>query len=337
MVENKNNQPLVSVVLPVYNGENFLREAIQSILDQSFSNYELLIINDASTDNSEQVILHFEDSRIVYLKNEKNLGLIGALNRGLNIACGKYIARMDQDDISHPKRFERQVQFMETNMNVVLCGMQGEILQTGEAYQVPLEDNEIRASMLFGSPFIHPVVMIRRETLVQHSLKYDLKYFHAEDYGLWVNLSFVGKLANLPEVGIYYRKHGMQYTKVFGEGNKMTSFNAKIEYLERLGINLTSGQTAYYEKVFKRQIDPKDINQLKELSHFYLSFLSLPFPDQINLDYLKRLIYKKWKVICSNGIKQRNKTYFIFLSNRLVYRFFEPKVHLWFMRESIRL
>ncbi|QDH79802.1 glycosyltransferase [Echinicola soli] len=333
MEERSLEKPLVTVVMPVYNGARYLNEAIDSILIQTYESFELIIVNDGSSDDSEAIILRYEDSRINYVRNEQNVGLIRSLNKGIDLAKGKYIARMDQDDISVSSRFERQVAFLESHSDVAICGMQGQILQTGEQYKVPTQDGEIRGLLFFGSPFIHPVVMIRTETLVNNDLRYDFKYNHAEDFGLWVNLSFVGKLSNLNEVGIHYRQHELQYTKVFKEDNFDASFSAKLEYLERLGMQLGEFQLALYERINRKAIDPCDKKGLSVLAGFYKQFRKLNFPNNVEVEYLEKLIYKKWKVTCADGIKQRVNTYFLFLSNGLVYKYFEPKVHLWFLKK----
>ena len=335
MEENRNNQPFISVIMPVYNGELYLQEAIESIISQTYGNYEFIIINDGSTDDSELIILSYSDPRIKYVRNERNIGLIGSLNKGIGCAKGKYIARMDQDDISLPTRFELQVQFLETHSDVVICGMQGQILQTGKPYRVPVRDSEIRGLLFFGSPFIHPVVMIRNDTLAINQLRYDVKYNHAEDFGLWMNISFMGKLANLNEVGIYYRRHELQYTKVFKKGNSEASFSAKLEYLKRLGINLEKSNLKLYQQIFMKEIENTDNRQLFAVSKFFEQFRKLPFPKTIEIEYLEKYLYKKWKIICADGMKRGINTYFTFLSNKLVYKYFEPKVHLWFLKKLV--
>src|ERR1017187_7276972 len=118
----KNNSPYITVLMPVYNAAPFLREAIDSILNQTFKNFELLIINDGSTDNCEEIILTYKDPRIRYIKNETNIKLISTLNKGIKLSKGKYIVRMDADDISFPDRIEKQVNYMETNPAIALCG-----------------------------------------------------------------------------------------------------------------------------------------------------------------------------------------------------------------------
>ena len=151
----------MSVIMPVYNGEKYLKEAIDSILNQTFSDFEFIIVNDCSSDNTEDIIKSYKDNRIVYLKNEENSGVATTLNRGLDIAKGEYIARMDADDISLPKRFEKQVDFMDKNKNCIICGSNTELFGaiSGRTY-VPLTDSAIRATVIFSSPFTHPTVMI---------------------------------------------------------------------------------------------------------------------------------------------------------------------------------
>lgn len=114
--------PTVSVLMPVYNGAKYLHEAVKSILDQTYADFEFLIVNDGSTDDSEKIILSFKDPRIVIIKNEINIGLINSLNKGLTIAKGKYIARMDADDVAMPQRLELQVKEFNTNPNAIVIG-----------------------------------------------------------------------------------------------------------------------------------------------------------------------------------------------------------------------
>ncbi|MFT5919102.1 MAG: glycosyltransferase involved in cell wall biosynthesis, partial [Granulosicoccus sp.] len=146
-----NEIPLVTVLLPVYNAEKFLEQAIRSVLDQTFTEFEFLIINDGSTDRSEEIIVSFNDSRIRYIKNETNLKLIKTLNKGIEFASGKYIARMDADDISLPTRFEQQVALLEKQPEIGVCGTNCIIFTTkGEESpsQYASDNDEIKFNML---------------------------------------------------------------------------------------------------------------------------------------------------------------------------------------------
>lgn len=194
---------LVSVVLPAYNAELYLKEALDSILQQTFTNFELIILNDGSTDSTEDIILSYEDSRIVYVKNQENLGLIGTLNKGISLAKGKYIARMDADDIALPKRLSKQISFLEANTQYGVVGAFAQIIDSKEIYKVPITNEAIKAFLYIDSPFIHPSVVIRKDLL--SSNLYDHQYHRIEDYELWVRLSAQTKFYNIPEILLKYR------------------------------------------------------------------------------------------------------------------------------------
>ena len=202
-------KPLVSVIMPVYNGERYLREAIDSILHQTFTDFEFIIINDGSTDTTEEIILSYADFRIVYVKNETNLQIVESLNKGIRMAKGEYIARMDADDISLPKRFEKQYLFMEEHKNINIVGTWAKTFGNSNYVLRPLTDDcEIKAKLFFDSPFIHPSVMFKAISLSH--FKYTKQYNKAEDYGLWLEMSATATFANLPEVLLMYRCHQNQ-------------------------------------------------------------------------------------------------------------------------------
>lgn len=202
--------PTVSVVMPVYNGERFLREAIESILSQTFKDFEFIIVNDGSVDSTENILEHYKelDTRIQIHSNEGNQGIISSLNTGCQLAQGKYIARMDADDISMQHRFEKQVEYLDANSDVTILGTAAEIIDENNrslGYQIlPSECNTTRWFLIFGNCLMHPTVMIRREPL--ELLKYyNPQAYGAEDYDLWVRASDVAQLNNLSDVLFKYR------------------------------------------------------------------------------------------------------------------------------------
>jgi glycosyltransferase involved in cell wall biosynthesis len=209
------NEILVSVILPVYNAELYLEEAIRSVLNQTFTNFELLIYNDASTDKSDSIIKSIVDKRICYENGIKNEGLVTLLNKGLKVAKGKYIARMDADDICMPTRFEEQVEFLEKNTEVGICGSWYNDFGTifGLVKRPVLKD-EIESSLFYGTPVGHPTVMMRKEMLLQNKLMYNNDFLYAEDYDLFERASSFFEIANLPTVLFHYRKHDTQITNV---------------------------------------------------------------------------------------------------------------------------
>ncbi|MDR1882083.1 MAG: glycosyltransferase [Prevotella sp.] len=201
--------PKVSILMPVYNAGLYLARAIDSICSQSFEDWELILVNDGSTDDSEAIISRYGDNRICYVKNPVNLGLIKTLNKGVGLCGGKYIARMDADDVAFPERLKMQVAFLDAHPDYLMCGTNACVInsagnRTGKIRN--LTDNDfLRISLLFSPSFVHPTVMIRREVLQEN--KYDEAYRHVEDYELWRRIAKQGKIANLEAELLAYRRH----------------------------------------------------------------------------------------------------------------------------------
>jgi glycosyltransferase involved in cell wall biosynthesis len=226
------NSPLISVVLPVYNAELYITDTINSILNQTYTNFELIIINDGSNDNSEACILQFQDQRIKYFKNEKNLKLIQTLNLGLNLAKGKYIARIDADDIALPKRFEKQIDFLEKNSEYGIVGSFAETF--GSEYKkltFVQEDVDIRYAFLTHNPFVHSSVIIRNQILTENKLGFDLTQLHVEDYALWIKLLKFSKGKILPEILIKYRIHENQISLIHNNTQVINTEKIQKKYL----------------------------------------------------------------------------------------------------------
>jgi glycosyltransferase involved in cell wall biosynthesis len=233
-----NNTPLVSVIMPVYNASLYLQDAVESILNQDYNNLELLIINDGSTDHSEQLILTYSDTRIRYYKNDSNLKLIATLNKGLSLARGKYIARMDADDISLPTRLSEQVAFFEANAEYGLVGTNAEIIRRESSYiEYPALDEELRYAFIFYNPFVHSSIMIRKSILDNYNLKYDLSMLHVEDYDLWIKIAQHTKIKNLSKVLLKYRIHSTQISTVFSDSQIENTKIVQINYLNKQGFN----------------------------------------------------------------------------------------------------
>ena len=169
--------PTVSVVMPVYNAEKYLSEAVESILAQTLSDFELIILNDGSSNSSHVILSEYEakDARIVYKNFRQNRGLPSMLNDGIKIARGEYIVRMDQDDISLPERLEKQVNYMQIHPEVGICGSWVEIIgeRAGEILKYPCTHDEIYAKMLFENALVHPTVIMRSSVIRQRGLIYD--------------------------------------------------------------------------------------------------------------------------------------------------------------------
>lgn len=193
----------ISVVMPVYNTkEEYLREAIESILNQTYNDFEFIIINDGSTNNAEDVILSYKDKRIKYLK-QKNSGVAKALNYGFDLAKGEYIARMDSDDISLPNRFEKQIKFLEAHKDVSVIGSWHEEFPKRH---IRKPSYEIKLLDLFKQNLVsHPTIMLRRNDFKKYNFRYN-PHFTCEDYELWTRIVKVLKFCNLQEVLLRCRR-----------------------------------------------------------------------------------------------------------------------------------
>jgi len=223
--------PSISVVLPVYNVEWFIAEAINSILQQSFHDFELIIINDGSTDRTNEIIYSFIDPRIIISENLKNLGLIYSLNKGIELAKGKFIARIDADDISRPDRFEKQLAFLEQNPDCVAVG----------SSYLPIDDKAVPVMapitrprypitaewfMVIGCPIAHPSVMYRTDIARQIG-GYDPQFIHTEDYEFWTRMIEHGDICSLPEALLLYR---------VGDQNRISEKYSRLQYETTLKI-----------------------------------------------------------------------------------------------------
>jgi glycosyltransferase involved in cell wall biosynthesis len=206
-----NITPLVSVVLPVYNGAAYLAESIQSILKQTYVNFELIIINDGSTDNSSEIIASFDDPRI-RLYSQSNLGLPAALNKAIVLATSRYIARQDADDISLPSRLERQIEFLDNNPDCGIVGTWAEIIagsrDTGRYHKHPIGNELLKFNLLFDSYFVHSSVMLTKSVFDKVGRYATEISRQPEDYELWSRIVRDGqfKVGNIPEIHIKYRE-----------------------------------------------------------------------------------------------------------------------------------
>ena len=228
------NKPLISVLLPVYNSELYIKEAVDSILNQTYSHFELIIIDDCSTDNTIAILRSYHDSRINLIVKSENTGYTNSLNYGISIAKGKYIARMDGDDISLPERFEKQVDFLENNPEVVLCGTQYQIIGTSKTCNHPTEHDEIKAKLILGCYIAHPTVMFNKTFFDDNQLNYNTEMEPAEDYDLWSRVAFLGKIANLNEVFLDYRVHENQTSHVRFQKQRKFASLIKVRMLEKI-------------------------------------------------------------------------------------------------------
>lgn len=219
--------------MPVHNGEKYIVDAVRSVLQQTFREFEFIIVNDGSLDSTADILESFrrEDNRVAVYHQEK-LGFTEALNRACGVAKGKYIARMDADDISLPQRFNRQVEFLEANPKYSVCGTWIKTLGSVNDHiiQYPTSSEYIKCRLLFDCVLAHPSVMMARDLFEKHGLSYNSQFREASDYFLWVGASKAGALVNIPEVLLLYRVHTHQVS--VRDHDQQQQFGDKIRLLQ---------------------------------------------------------------------------------------------------------
>lgn len=244
------SNPSITVLLPVYNAEAFVGEAIESILLQTFTDFELLIINDGSTDGSKKIIESFKDQRIRFVDNEKNIKLIATLNKGIDLAKGKYIARMDADDISLPNRLEMQFRFMENHPDVGICGTGFETFgKEQKVVKYPERDEDIRTMMLYQIPLCHATAILRRKVFINANLFFNSKFLHAEDYELWTRVADYTKLANIQDVLYMVRTHKGSVSQQYKDIQHWNTIQIIKKYFQKVGVNLTDEEVEKFRNI----------------------------------------------------------------------------------------
>jgi glycosyltransferase involved in cell wall biosynthesis len=319
----------LAVLMPTYNCEKYLQESIDSILNQTYSDFDFYIYDDCSTDNSQNLIQSYTDTRIIYIKSPKNLGIASTLNLGLENLLPNYefIARMDADDWAFPNRFQKQIDFMEQNKSIMLCGTQGFWLKNMlenplSGWEYPFQDNYIKLYLLFGASFGHSSIVLRSDLLRTNNLRYNETIKTCEDWDLWIKMSKIGEVVNLPDFL-------MKYRIVFNSNHRALE-NKKLHLKERsiiiskywkdFNIKLSPEQVFEYYYETKESIRHDFYSKLNVLiDSFNELFLnhaqSLISKDQKQFSYmLARRTLDFWK---RSGISRYNPIVWLILLNKI--------------------
>lgn len=302
-----NEPPEISVLMPVFNSERYLKMAIDSILNQTFKDFELIIINDGSTDSSEEVILSYSDLRIKYFKNIENIGLIATLNRGIDLCSSPLIARMDADDISLPERLQKQWTFLNEHPEVAMVGSDIQIIDENNRHVKTVKKycppHLIQSLLFFKCAFVHPSVLIRKDILIE--FRYSADYIHAEDYFLWSQIVFKYPVASLPEVLIKYREHQQNVSAQYRQQQEDASKNIYAYHLAQLHIFPSDNELSLHYKLLR---NPSSVSIF-------------------NKNERKNISVWIEKVLKQNEILQIYDQHY--LSNRLEYRWsLKKKIHI---------
>lgn len=249
--------PIISVLMPAYNAGKFIAETIESILSQTYPHFELIIINDGSTDNTKDVVFSFNDSRIRYIENEKNLEKIETNNRGLILANGTYIAKMDADDVAKPCRFEKQLDYFNAHPDVSIVGGWIQKMDSGHVERYPEKDDEIKVSFVGENVLANSTAMFRTEDVRRLALKYDSRFIaYAEDFKFWTDAAIKGlKFANVQDVLVNYRIHEDQATEINKDKQIVNVDLIRVEYINSIlpGLLQNPIDEAVFAKLFNRK------------------------------------------------------------------------------------
>lgn len=300
----------LAVLLPTYNAAAYLNKSIDSILSQTFVNFDLYIYDDFSTDNSEEIIAQYNDSRLYYRKNTANFGIAKTLNIGLDelLPCYEYVARMDADDWSYPERFEKQLLFLDKNQETIMCGTQGFWLKHMDlnldtGWEYPTEHNYIKCFLLFAATFGHSSVIFRSESMLKHKLRYNETIETCEDWDLWIRVIKKGIVANLPDFLMKYQ--------ILDDSNHRSTEKIKKHFEERSKIianywanfNVILSPEQVYEYYYSNKVLSKSdfLKKLNILIVIFNNFYSdnvqgLSIADRKNLSsILSSKILDFWK------------------------------------------
>lgn len=289
--------PLISVVLPAYNARKFIEQAVQSILDQSFSDFELLVIDDGSTDGTTEILKAITDPRLRLIRHKTNCGLIHVLNEGIAEAKGEFIARMDADDIAEPGRLETQVQFLEKHPQIGIVGSAIRIIDCngdmGQTYLFPESHVLVEWSMSFFCPIAHPTVMVRASVIRQHG-GYSFNAIHAEDYDLWTRMSITTQFANLTTPLLRLRKHEDSVTQTAKQKHLEAAAQVSRRDIERkLGVKveMSAVRCLCTWGLIERDAAPEACRLLRMLlSQYVRRHGALPYNRIVRRDTAMRLL-----------------------------------------------
>lgn len=325
--------------MPVYNAERYLAQAIDSVLKQTYSDFELVLINDGSTDSSKEIILSYNDGRIRYIENEKNIGIVNTLNKGVDLCNGEYIVRMDADDVCNPSRFERQIAFMRKHPEVGVCGSWITLIDennnvTGSNLS-QVKSEFIKIHQLFSVPFNHPSVIVKSELLKQTPYEHVIA---AEDYDLWCRLEEQTEFANIPELLLQYRWHQTNVSKEKADIQQESKDSVILKQLKKLGLTPTEEEFRIHKLSFSLySFDGKTDNVLsiEDLGKTSLWFKKLVAANKktkkYKKGYLAAFLWARWMMLCVL-LNKKQKAFFPTFAP-----YYNPKVAVLLLQQLLLL
>lgn len=313
--------PKVTVLMPVYNAAFHVKEAVESVLTQSYTDFDLLIIDDGSTDSSIEIIKEFDDPRIKIHSLEQNRGLVNALNVGLSMIDTEYIARTDADDVCLPDRLKVQVEFMDANKDVGAVGTgfdsllpDGSIKSGG---RFSPDHNTIRLKHLYIIQIIHGTSMLRTQVIRDHDLRFDPNFKHAEDYDFFDRLSSVSRIANIPEPHYLIRHHDQRVSEQFSNIQKDNSDRVKLRILNQIGVDATVHDLEIFQWMMYQNYDWYDYEKAERLSELLDKICSANEKSKyLPPNYLRTELGGRFMHFCNSFSSRNRKAFNLLLQNR---------------------
>lgn len=314
----------LTVLMTVYNGEAFLRETVDSILCQTFEDFKFLVVDNASSDGSCEIIRSYDDPRIQLVALPENIGQIPALNKGLAMIDTPYIARMDADDISLPRRFEKQMAFMEAHPEVGVCGTHAVAFNGKQEtlWQHPVDHEDIKVQLLFECCLVHPSVIMRREFLERHQLNYNELLGHSEDWELWQRCAKHFPLANIPGVLVRYRVHGQSVSRQTLDRQQAAAQMLDNASLRLLELNHHPLRRVHRDVAFETfNAKNREAGFLEDVVEWFSQLTAANRRFGVyQQDALKRFLKKRLFVVLTGSARHRRTGLGIFLREKL-YRY----------------
>lgn len=315
---------LLSIIIPAFNAEKYISQAIQSVLNQTYDNFELIIINDGSTDKTKVVIESFKDERIRYFENEKNSGIVFSRNKGLKLAQGEYIGMLDADDIAYPKKFEKQITFLQQNKDFGMIGSWSKFIdEEGESisgsWKLRAKPEMIPSIMLFKNYFLQSAVLYRKSCIRQYSFKdgFDI----LEDYLIWLEIIKKFKVWNLQEYLLDYRIHSGGVTKMHQKEKLEKEKKVFRLQLTELGIDASEKEIELH-LLIRNDTQISEVRTLKSIENWMLKIIDQNSKlGKYDHKMLIHVILNRWLKVCfkSKGLWLRMIS--ILLSSELLLTF----------------
>lgn len=254
MINFSNRPPSVSVVMPVYNGEQHITEAINSILSQTFQDFEFIIIDDGSTDQTVDILNRLKDRKIKFHQNQANIGNYASRNIGMNLARGRYICVMDADDVAFPHRMQRQFAHMESNPEVGICGSFVQVIPNGGVPNFVTSEELLKVAFLSNNYCSHPSLILRKEFLSRFDLSYNEKYYYSADFDLCARGFQHFRVQNIPDILLQYRRHSAQIsTAKFTEQQQYADTIRINQLVDKMGFKLDEIPIEIHLRLMKKQ------------------------------------------------------------------------------------